>query len=796
MQDKISKLQTPNFERGENNQENMTEQYFRNMGFDNSTVKKIEESINSSESINVFEDALLKQDDFIDSVNFYIDSLDQSQIKDIVDLVMCCSGYYSQLYNSFDIAQEKIKQILKKQDVNVEFQSSDGPIDKFRKQVDEYFQFQGDKDKVDGILMKSLEEQFNQRDGENINILNQTKNFFDGDQVKQYRDNLDSIISVLRSIKQYLDLQAKIINSLYFKFEVPDIISIVIQLQIILSMSYLQDILADQNPKLQASNNKFQFYLEQLYQTLYSCDSSDSIETMIDLSKFESLMNMSQNSGDYMIVNLINMFIDNGKEQSIDPNTIKEAHQFDSQLKDLNNVSNNKLNLELQKNLCNQCTVIPGIIGGIGSVIQNVIDIMQEMLSKSLNSILVKLDKNINQFKFSLFLDFSSQIIDSLIDMFEKMKFNNIEQLFDLDFNKCIQIFKEDVSIDIGKELNIDIFEKLGLNPETMQTDPNEINDYINEGYYTGNDLFSQFNSLMDILNGEEQNQKVEIDLKNKVFSTENSTLSQNITFSVKNKTNGKYSVYIKYPNETKYKVFYTGDLNNDKINKQNNMISVKVPKQLTFVMYELEEVNLFVKLESGEKSKEQTYFCDFINKSEQILKTEDYTVQVNENSDMRLPIIFRYLKSNKNKIVQYELYDKYGNKIENNSFNVNEQSVISYNLYKLNQNKLQIDLVDDQPILQVLKVESERHEFNIEVLKQQEDVEQPISNPIDGLPGSDETPENGEQGNESVVNFINEAIKNQSENESMDLNSLTKFIGKNKSYYDIQKRINDIKEV
>jgi hypothetical protein len=60
------------------------------------------------------------------------------------------------------------------------------------------------------------------------------------------------------------------------------------------------------------------------------------------------------------------------------------------------------------------------------------------MLSKSLNSILVKLDKNINQFKFSLFLDFSSQIIDSLIDMFEKMKFNNIEQLFDLDFNKCI----------------------------------------------------------------------------------------------------------------------------------------------------------------------------------------------------------------------------------------------------------------------------------------------------------------------------------------------------------------------
>jgi spore coat protein U-like protein len=54
-------------------------------------------------------------------------------------------------------------------------------------------------------------------------------------------------------------------------------------------------------------------------------------------------------------------------------------------------------------------------------------------------------------------------------------------------------------------------------------------------------------------------------------------------------------------------------------------------------------------------------------------LKTEDYTVQVNENSDMRLPIIFRYLKSNKNKIVQYELYDKYGNKIENNSFNVNE---------------------------------------------------------------------------------------------------------------------------
>jgi hypothetical protein len=38
----------------------MTEQYFRNMGFDNSTVKKIEESINSSESINVFEDALLK----------------------------------------------------------------------------------------------------------------------------------------------------------------------------------------------------------------------------------------------------------------------------------------------------------------------------------------------------------------------------------------------------------------------------------------------------------------------------------------------------------------------------------------------------------------------------------------------------------------------------------------------------------------------------------------------------------------------------------------------------------------
>jgi hypothetical protein len=38
--------------------------------------------------------------------------------------------------------------------------------------------------------------------------------------------------------------------------------------------------------------------------------------------------------------------------------------------------TNNELNLQLQKNLCNQCTVIPGVLGGIGSVIQQVVGLM------------------------------------------------------------------------------------------------------------------------------------------------------------------------------------------------------------------------------------------------------------------------------------------------------------------------------------------------------------------------------------------------------------------------------------
>ena len=790
---KIDKLKNPEFDRGSPNQTDMTEQFYRNMGYDENTVNQIEESIENSKQVSVWEDVLLKQDDFIDTVNFYMDSLDQKQIKDVVDLVMCCTGYYGQLFDSFGIAQNKIKDILQDNKINLTFDSNENQLQRFTKQTQKFYESENIVDNIDGILIKSLEEQYNNRDGENVNILNHTKNFFDGQQVQQYRENLDNIISVLESLQKYLDLSSKVLNSLYFDFEVPDIISIVIQLQIIQQMNFLQDMFIDNSPNFSVENNKFQFYLEQAYQTLYSCDSSDSLENMIDLSRFENLLSGGKDSTQPMIIKLTNLLFEGYDENVIKDSTMNNARQFDSQLKDLNSFTNNELNLQLQKNLCNQCTVIPGVLGGIGSVIQQVVDLMQEMLNKALNTIMVKVDKNTTQFKFQLFIDFSSQIIDSLITMFDKMKFDNIESLFDLDFDKCMQIFEEEVNINLDKQLNIDIFDKLGLDPTTMQTDPNDINDQINEGYYTGNDLFDQFNSLFKNISKDEK--EVKIVLKDKTFTTKKNKYNANINFQVYNKTNGSYNVFIKLPNQDNYKVFYNGDIIQDKTNKQDNMVNVKVPEPLEMVIYEQEEYEIFIKLQDGTKSQKQVYYCDFENRVQDYLKVDDYSIKVSENSQMKMPIVYRLLQDNKDKKINYKVVNTYGFTLQEGDFISKDQTNTNYNIYKYELDLLQYDYLDEQPIHVVLE-QDKRYEFKINILKQAEDGDNPITSPIDELPETGENPENEEQDDENIVNFINEAIKKQSESDSLDFNSINKFIGKNKSYYDIQKRINDIKEV